>query len=219
MSRTSSFSALLAAFALTALACTAGSSSGEPTINGSADAPRQKTITAPTSGLVVTATVSAVTLGDECATAAAGKGVAAGTCAPSDSGADAASGCGGPSYCQPSNVQLAFTAAAGTKSAKIEVLDVTLLDQASAQILDVLTASHPQVWSGNAYAPWDELVTPSSDMKTSYDLSAPAWSTLNAKSPTSTYSTTYKIYVTLRIDGVKLTLQLVDLSREPAVAT
>ena len=216
---------VVGALGLAVFACTAGSGS---TSLGSSEPQKQAQITSPSSGLVVTATISAVTLGDECAASA---GISA-DCAPSapqqaDSGAEggaakAPGGCGGPSYCQQSNVQLAFTASAGTQSAKVEVVSVTLLDAASGNLADTLKASHPQVWNGNGYTTWDESIKPGGDMKASYDLSAPAWSKLSGTSDsrtTASYSTKYKLQVTLRIDGVEFTLESTELSREPAVAT
>lgn len=220
---------VLGALGLAVFACTSGSGN---TGLGSTEPQRQAQITSPTSGLVVTATISAVTLGDECA-AAAGTSLA-GDCAPStppsnvDSGADGGGsakgvpgGCG-TSYCQQSNVQIAFTAGTGTQSAKVEIVTVTLLDSATGKVVDTLAASHPQAWSGNAYATWDQTIKPAGELKASYDLSAPAWSTLSGTSDsrtTSSYSTKYKLHVTLRIDGVEITLESTDLSREPPVAT
>ncbi len=169
---------------------------------------------------------AAVTLGDECA-ASAGTSLA-GDCAPASpptnvdggSGKAAPGGCGGTSYCQTSNVQIAFNAGTGSQSAKVEVVSVTLLDSASGNVLDTLKPSHPQVWSGNGYATWDETIKPAGDLKASYDLSAPAWSKLSASnSRLSSRETKYKVHVTLRIDGVEITLESTDLSREPAVAT
>ena len=69
---------VLGALGLAVFACTAGSGS---TGLGSSEPQRQAQITSPTSGLVVTATISAVTLGDECAVAAGTS--LAGDCAPS----------------------------------------------------------------------------------------------------------------------------------------
>jgi|GEM_PF-988783 len=214
---------IFGALGLAVLACTAGSGS---TTGGLSEPQKQAQVTSPTSGLVVTATISAVTLGDECAASA---GIAA-DCAPTqatDAGAEggasgkaAPGGCGGPSYCQQSNVQIAFNAGTGTQNAKVEVVSVTLLDAASGKIVDTLKASHPQAWSGNGYASWDESIKPAGELKASYDLSAPAWSTLSASdSRVSSYGTKYKLHVTLRIDGVEITLESTDLSREPAVAT
>ncbi len=214
---------VLGALGLAVFACTAGSGS---TSLGSSEPQKQAQITSPSSGLVVTATISSVTLGDECA-ATAGTSFS-GDCAPApiqDSGAEGGSaksapGCGGTSYCQQSNVQIAFNAGNGTQSAKVEIVSVTLLDSASGNLLDTLTTSHPQVWSGNAYATWDQTIKPAGDLKASYDLSAPAWSKLSASdSRLSSYGTKYKLHVTLRIDGVEITLESTDLSREPAVAT
>ena len=218
------------ALGLAVFACTAGSGN---TGLGSSEPQKQAQITSPTSGLVVTATISAVTLGDECA-AAAGTSLA-GDCAPStppssvDGGADGGGsakgvpgGCGGTSYCQQSNVQIAFTAGTGTQGAKVEIVTVTLLDSATGNVVDTLKASHPQAWSGNAYATWDQTIKPAGELKASYDLSAPKWSTLSGTSDsrtTSSYATKYKLHVTLRIDGVEITLESTDLSREPPVAT
>ena len=217
---------VLGALGLAVFACTAGSTTG-----GTSAPQTQAQVTSPSSGLVVTATISAVTLGDECAKTPASS--LAGDCAPTqiaDSGAEggggqrpAPGGCGGTSsYCQQSNVQLAFTAGAGSKSAKVEIVTVTLIDAASGKTVDTLTASHPQAWSVNSYASWDETIKPAGELKASYDLTAPAWSTLSGTSDsrtTSSYSTKYKLYVTLRIDGVEITLESTDLSREPPVAT
>lgn len=214
---------VLGALGLAVFACTAGSGS---TGLGSSEPQKQAQITSPSSGLVVTATISAVTLGDECA-ASAGTSLA-GDCAPAtppsnvDGGSAKAApgGCGGTSYCQQSNVQIAFNAGTGSASAKVEIVSVTLLDSASGNVLDMLKPSHPQVWNGNGYATWDETIKPAGDLKASYDLSAPAWSKLSASdSRLSSYGTKYKLHVTLRIDGVEITLESTDLSREPAVAT
>jgi hypothetical protein len=219
---------VLGALGLAVFACSAGSGS---TGIGSSEPQKQAQITSPSSGLVVTATISAVTLGDECAASAGTSSSFAGDCAPStppsnvDGGAEGgaskvAPGCGGTSYCQQSNVQIAFNAGTGSQSAKVEIVSVTLLDSASGNLLDTLKSSHPQVWSGNGYATWDETIKPAGDLKASYDLSAPAWSKLSASdSRLSSYSTKYKLHVTLRIDGVEITLESTDLSREPAVAT
>ena len=218
---------VVGALGLAVFACTAGSGS---TGLGSSEPQKQAQITSPSSGLVVTATISAVTLGDECA-ASAGTSLA-GDCAPAtppsnvDGGSDGGSakaapgGCGGTSYCQQSNVQIAFNAGTSSASAKVEIVSVTLLDSASGNVLDTLKPSHPQVWNGNGYATWDETIKPAGDLKASYDLSAPAWSKLSASdSRLSSYGTKYKLHVTLRIDGVEITLESTDLSREPAVAT
>jgi hypothetical protein len=214
------------ALGLAVLACTAGSTTG-----GTSAPQKQAQVTSPSSGLVVTATISAVTLGDECAAKGTSSGFAGDCAAPtaSDAGPDSGSssppsntGCGGTSYCQQSNVQIAFTAGTGTQNAKVEIVTVTLLDSASGKVVDTLQASHPQQWSGNGYTSWDGTIKPAGELKASYDLTAPAWSTLSGTSDsrtTSSYSTKYKLNVTLRIDGVEITLESTDLSREPPVAT
>jgi len=203
------------------LACSAGTGGV-----GSSEPTTQAKITAPTSGLTITASISSVTLGDDCGNTAAGGGFA-GDCAPAAPSADgggagkaAPGGCGG-SYCQQSNVQLAFNAGPGNANAKIEIVTVTLVDSATGAIVDTLTTSKPQVWNGNGYTSWDESIKPAGDLKASYDLSAPSWNKADTARGTSSssYSAKYKLHVTLRIDGVEVTLLSTDLSREPAVAT
>ncbi|MDB4934795.1 MAG: hypothetical protein JWP87_1767 [Labilithrix sp.] len=214
---------VLGVLGIAVFACSAGTSS-----TGSTEPQKQAQVTSPTSGLQITATISAVTLGDECGGGAAGGFAPSADCAPqagtrpaADGGASsspAPGGCGG-AFCQQSNMQIAFTATAGTQSAKVEVVDVTLLDAATGKIVDTLKATKPQVWSGNAYSAWDQTIKPAGELKASYDLSAPAWSTLSGSDTRLAYSTRYKLHVTLRIDGVQIVLESTDLSREPQVAT
>src|SRR4029078_9549384 len=86
-----------------------------------------------------------------------------------------ARGCG--SICQRSNLQLSFkTGANAGKTAKVEVVTVTLHDAKNGANLATLVASAPRSWNGTSYVPWTEILTSSSDVKASYDLSAPAWS-------------------------------------------
>jgi hypothetical protein len=203
------------------LACSAGIGTV-----GNSQPTEQAQITAPTSGLQITASISSVTLGDECGDSASGESFApSADCAeapsPADGGGGAAKkpgGCGGGSYCQQSNVQINFTAGAGNASAKVEVVSVTLVASADGALVDTLTARKPQAWNGNGYSAWDQTIKPAGELKASYDLSAPSWSKQDSTRLTS-YSTKYRLHVTLRIDGIEITLLSTDLSREPAVAT
>jgi hypothetical protein len=162
-----------------------------------------------TSGTKITATISAATLGEDC-------GGGSGAFAPSgDCAAESKGGCGGG--CQQSNVQIAFTAGSGASAARIEVIGVKLVSATDGSEVDSLTASTPQSWNGSGYAAWNETVPPSSSLKASYNLTAPQWSTIeNGK---TSYSTSYRLHVTLRIDGTTITLTSKDLNREPMVAT
>ena len=211
---------------LVLVACTVGSA----TSSSSALPQTQAEITSPTSGMKVTTSIVAVTLGEECGGASSADRSAAGACAPSDpiapsdGGAEgggagkAGPGCGGTSYCQQSNVQIAFSAGAGSQAARIEIVRVELLDS-TGSIVDTLTASKPQAWNGGSYAAWDQTVKPAGDTKTSYDLTAPAWSKIDSSGTSRSYSAKYKLHVTLRIDGLEIKLESNALSREPAVAT
>lgn len=202
------------ALAATVLACTAGTVGSSSGSSGSTLPQTQAEVTS-TAGLVITATISAATLGEECGSSGSLRAPSA-DCAPSEDGGT----CGGTSYCQQSNVQIAFTASTGSKAATVEVVSVTLHDSATGNLVDTLAASKPQSWSGSSYVAWDETIKPGTQLKASYDLTAPKWSTITAAAKgTSAYSTKYKLNVTLRIDGVEVVLQSTDLNREPQVAT
>jgi hypothetical protein len=156
-------------------------------------------------GLEVSATIIAATLGDDCLLAER----FAGLCAPTPDGG----GCGLP--CQQSNLQLSFKTGAGEgKSAKIAITSVALHDAKNGTKLDTLTASAPKSWMGNGYGAWDETLKASSDLKATYDLSAPNWSKIGGQ-----FLGEYRLLVTLDIDGTLVTLESTILSREPPVAT
>lgn len=211
------FVVALVGLGFTLLACTAGSGAGT---SGPLEPQDQAQITAPTSGLHITASIAAATLGEQCAPTPA---LVAGDCAapPVEDGGSSkfgsGTGCGG-SLCQQSNVQLSFKAGDGRSSAHVEIVSVTLHDAASGALVDTLKPSKPQAWTGNGYAAWDETIKPAGDLKASYDLSAPAWSTIGA-SNSGGYAAKYHLHVTLRIDGLEIMLDSTDLNREPMVAT
>ena len=215
---------IVGALGCAVFACTAGAA-GTGT-NGPLEPQQKAEVTSPTSGMKIGATISAVTLGEECAaTPAAGSAICP---APVDGGsgdsakAGPCGGGGGGSFCQQSNVQIAFNAGPGNGATHVEIVSVALLDSASGQIVGTLTSSKPQAWSGNGYAAWDQTIKAAGDLKASYDLTAPAWSKMDSASgsrTSSSYSKKYKLHVTLRIDGVEILLESTDLNREPLVST
>lgn len=213
----------LGALSAAVIACSGGTtspgSSGAGT-SGSVITPepqQQAQITAP-SGMKVSASIAAASLGEECGSS--------GIQAPSQ-GDCAVGGC--TSYCQQSNVQIAFNAGAGSKAAAIQIIKVELVDSVSGNVVDTLTASKPQVWNGSTYSAWDQNVTPGGDLKASYDLTAPKWSTIDSTAAaggttkdgrgTSSWSKAYKLHVTLSIDGVEIILESTDLNRQPVAVT
>ena len=222
MTQNRMFLGLGLAIGLTVLACSGGGSNGDDLSASSSGSntsssgssgtaeptPKQEvTVSPPSTALEVTATIIAVTLGDDCESSG---GLQAGDCAPDAEGG----GCG--SICQQSNMQLSFETGAGT-SAKVEITAVTLHDAKTGAKLDDLEAKSPRSWTGSAYAAWDQTLAPTSTVKASYDLSAPSWSTItNGK---GTYSGSYRLRVAMKIDGVAVVLESAELSREPAVAT
>ena len=109
-----------------------------------------------------------------------------------------------------------FTSSDGSAPAKIEILAVTLHDANDGSEVDQLEASNPQKWStSGGYSAWDQTIAPKSELKASYTLSSPAWSTMSDTS----YSRKFRLRVTVKVDGTQVVLQSAILSREPAVAT
>ncbi len=116
-------------------------------------------------------------------------------------------------------MQIAFSAVGGSKNAQVQVVSVKLVNATTGALVDTLTAKKPQAWNGTVYSAWDETIKPSSELKASYDLSAPSWNSVSSTDARGSYSTKYRLHVTLRIDGVEFTLLSTELSREPEVAT
>lgn len=195
---------VLSAAAVSVLAACSDGSGGSVT--------QQGVVTGP-SGLKVTATISAATLGDDCggSTGSFAPSESPGRCAPTDGGAD--SQCGASS-CRQSSMQVGFTTE-GTGNARVEVVAVKLLDANAGNEVSSLTASQPQSWNGSTYVTWDQTLSPNGSLKSSYRLSSPGWSAMGT---TDTYSREFRIKLTLKIDGVETTLQSAPIRRESAVA-
>jgi hypothetical protein len=157
----------------------------------------------------VQSVVSSATLGDEGCSGSIPAG--AGSCvAVADGGTGP---CGG--LCRNTTIQIQFTAGSRATPAHVEIAGVELLDSAGTQV-ESLSASNPTVWDAatSTYQPWDQTVPPSSEVKSSYTVSSPSWSTLG-----NSYSATYRLRITVRIDGTTVVLQSEALNREPPVAT
>ncbi len=190
------------------LACVGGT--GTTSENGPAEPPTSqgRIVVSPT--LTVTATFVSATLGDDCGSAAPAESRFA-DCAPVDGGS-----CGG-SFCQQSSMQIAF-ASSGGGSAQVEIASVSLRD-ASGGELATLTAREPRVWKDSAYVAWDQSIPGEAEVKASYDLSAPPWSTLDQAGTTKSYQDKFRLRVHIKVNGTSLTIESTDLTREPVVVT
>lgn len=155
----------------------------------------------------VEASLSAVTLADDCPDAAqAAQG-------------DSASGaCESPDDCAPlcsqSNLQIELRAGDGTTALGFSIVEVRVIDE-SARKATVVTRA-PQRWDGATYVAWDERIAPAATLKVSYKIS-------ELVSPnddgTRLRAVNYSVEVDVFIGGVKRTLSLDGVTREPAVAT
>lgn len=112
------------------------------------------------------------------------------------------------------NVQIAFFASEATAPASVAVTNVILVNATTGATIDTLQASTPAVWNGSSYETWNEKVTPGGDLRASYSLTAPKWS-----STSSSYSIKLKLRITLSIDGAEVTIESENLQREPQMVT
>jgi len=158
-------------------------------------------------GLTVSASLSAVSLADDCDARGAGADFA-----PCESGDNC------PSLCQQSNLQIELSSDdGGTSSVSFEVIAVRVLGSTTRNPVDTLVARDPERWVANNYVVWDQKIAPSSILKVSYRLSAADFSTETEDA--SLVAETYLVEVDVRIDGVLRTLSLDGVTREPDVAT
>ncbi len=168
---------LLLAAMLAAFACGGGTD-----IDTQPTSPEKKEVVNQSTGLKVSATIAAATLGSSYA-----------------------------------NVQIAFFASDATSAAAVQIVSAELVDESSGAIDAVYSASNPQVWNGRSYETWNEKVTPGGDLKASYQLKDNADPT--GRGSTISYKATYRLKLTLRIDGADMTIESGQLQREPEVAT
>ncbi len=155
----------------------------------------------------VVATLSSVTLAQDCPDAQGSADFALGACLDD-------SQCG--SLCRQSSMQLSFDSSQSTL-AKIEIRAVRVLDVNTRQVLDTLMHRLPTQWKIDKYVSWDETVPGAVSLKTSYKLSAPKYHTFG-ESNRLAYPQTFIVEVDVAIDGVVQTLSI-EAQREPEVVT
>jgi hypothetical protein len=206
---------LCAALALASLgavvfACTGGGSETNRTSGPVTATPTSQEQVEVPPGITVTATFVSATLGDDCAAKAESSFAPSDCYVPPDGGT-----CRGTSTCQQSNMQIAFKSA-GNASAKIEIVSVSLRDASGTEVAK-LTSREPRIWKDNAYVAWDEVLPAASELKASYNLSAPPWSTMSGTVRTT--EQTYRLRVEINVNGSPVTIESTDLTREPVVVT
>jgi hypothetical protein len=154
----------------------------------------------------VVATLSSVTLANDCSGSAAGVADAAqGACL---------TGTNCYSLCRQSSMQLSFGSSA-TTAARVEIRAVRLLEPKTLKLLQTLTSREPRQWSAEKYIAWDELVPAGGGLKASYKLSAPGY---HSASDARYTLQNFVVEVDVAIDGEVRTLQA-EATREPEVAT
>lgn len=161
--------------------------------------------------LTLDASVSSVNLAQDCPSQGAAQGAA--RCASSDAGLF--DGCG--SLCRQSSMQIQLRAT-GDGIAAVRVARVRLLDARTGAFLQDLTARSPQAWRDpGGYVAWDGDITAPQTLRTSFALTAPDWYSITPSR--EQYSRSYRVEVTLEVDGVARVIVSPELMREPEVVT
>lgn len=122
---------------------------------------------------------------------------------------------GGPGFQQPctqSMMQVAF-AGQGKESARVEVKRVRLLTPAG-KALDTIVARKPMFWTDETYKPWDQLIQPNTDVKGSYKLSLPNWTTVEAASGKPSLGAMFILELEVEVGGVSQTVRSPEFTRE-----
>jgi hypothetical protein len=157
----------------------------------------------PAPTLSVEASLSSVTLAQDCASGLAQERL---DC----SGGSYA--CGGS--CSQSSLQIHLEAGAVGEEVPFEIVSVRVLDS-DVNLVGSLSARNPRVFSGDGYAGWDQTLAPAETLDVTYDTTAPDW---NASGARLGWGETYDVEVVVRIDGVERTLSA-EAMREPEIVT
>lgn len=151
--------------------------------------------------------VAGLTLAEECGSGRlSDPGFAAGDCAPE------ATDCSLP--CTQSNITLLLTADAD-RPLSFEIVRATLINSEGLELME-LSTHNPQSYDGvSSYAAWDETVpTPTEGMNLMYDLSGVDWSGVDEP-----WSATYKVRLTIEIDGETFTATSTETARQAPIVT
>ena len=159
-----------------------------------------------TESLSVEATLSSVTLAQDCAVRGEPGGAFAGDCAE---GADS---CG--SWCTQSSLQIHLVASADGEEVPFEAVSVRVTDSES-HLVGALSTRNARVFADDGYASWDQTIAPGETLDVTYDTTAPDWYASGARLGGGE---TYDVEVVVRIDGVERTLRG-EAMREPEIVT
>lgn len=119
--------------------------------------------------------------------------------------------------CQQSTLQLTFDNR-GSAPAKVSIVEVTLRDVETDQVVATLPSRKPSQWSDadNAYVSWDQSLAATSSARTSYRIKPPSWSAVEAKlDGKPSRGRTYDVEVSLLIDGAPATARSAEFTRPP----
>lgn len=121
--------------------------------------------------------------------------------------------------CRQSTLQITFDNR-GANPAKVSIVEVTMRDVETDQVVATLPSRWPSKWSDadNAYTKWDESVAATTSARTSYRIKPPSWTAVEAKlGGKPSRGRVYEVDVSLQVDGAPATARSAEFTRPPIV--
>jgi hypothetical protein len=111
-----------------------------------------------------------------------------------------------------SNCQITLTVD-GTPTTRLRVVSATLLDE-NGQPLQPLSVASPQIWNGEAYAPWAGQLDADGSANLLYSLSGIDWSRIE-----NSYGRPLRVELVVEIDGAETAVVSPETIREAMIVT
>ena len=116
--------------------------------------------------------------------------------------------------CTQSTMQLAFTGQ-GPSEARVVIEQVRLVDPSSGKTVGRAEARKPAAWIDSSYHAWDEMIPEGKDIKSSYELSDPDWSAVEAAiGGSSSYDHMFVLEVVVKVGDEQQTVHSAPFPRE-----
>lgn len=121
--------------------------------------------------------------------------------------------------CQQTAMQILFDTRRIDAPLDVEILGVRLLDYESREVHDELFWRNPKHWTESGYVAWEEVLRTLDPERTSYDLTAPAWTRIGDGDYWRTYSIVFELEVDVLIGDEEQTLLSGPINRAPDIDT
>ncbi len=158
----------------------------------------------------VIASISSVTLAEDCLKTKANKSRSAGMTKVKAKRAPGSKPFGKP--CSQSMLQIAFS---GESSEAVSVsLRAIRLKSSSGDVVATLTAREPSMWVDTSYQPWDGMLPAGKESKSSYKISVPNWREVETAIGGGSYGHMFTVEVDVTIGSSTTTITSPQVERK-----